>query len=128
MVLKRTTVHWITSFVLKCLSVMLLLTKSTSYLFSLTLKKPMIQHGSMAFWQTSGILVSRAIFPCLFRASCVDVLSELEWALLCQRWGSIQSPALFSIKISNIVNTVLKDTDCSLLVDYFALCVCGTSR
>ena len=30
--------------------------------------------------------------------------------------GSI-SPALFSIKINNIVHAVLKGTDCSLLVD-----------
>ena len=29
------------------------------------------------------------------------------------------SPALFSIKINNIVNAVLKGTDCSLFVDDF---------
>ena len=41
--------------------------------------------------------------------------------------GSILSPALFSIKINNIVNAVLKGTDCSLFVDDFALCVGGKS-
>jgi len=39
--------------------------------------------------------------------------------------GSILSPALFSIKINNIVKAVLKGTDCSLFVDDFALCVSG---
>ena len=38
--------------------------------------------------------------------------------------GSILSPALFSIKI-NIVQAVVKGTDCSLFVDDFALCVSG---
>ena len=36
--------------------------------------------------------------------------------------GSILSPALFSIKINNIVKAVLKGADCSLFVDDFALC------
>ena len=39
--------------------------------------------------------------------------------------GNILSPALFSIKINNIVKAVLKGTDCSLFVDDFALCVSG---
>ena len=39
--------------------------------------------------------------------------------------GSILSPALFSIKINNIVKAVLKGIDCSLFVDDFALCVSG---
>ena len=40
------------------------------------------------------------------------------------RQGSILSPALFSTKVNNSVNAVLKGTDCSLFVDDFALCVC----
>ena len=40
--------------------------------------------------------------------------------------GSILSPALFSIKINNIVKSVLKGTD-SLFVDDIALCVRGRS-
>ena len=41
--------------------------------------------------------------------------------------GNILSPALFNIKISNIVKSVLKVTDFSLFVDNFALCVRGKS-
>ena len=97
---------------------------------SLSLKRP-TQRGSKALWQTSGISVSGASSLCLFRASCPNVLLESEWAPLCQsctmgvRQGSILSPALFSIKVKNSVNAVLKGTDCSLFVDDFALCVCG---
>ena len=40
------------------------------------------------------------------------------------RQGSILSPALFSTKVNNSVNAVLKGTDCSLFVDDFAVCVC----
>ena len=40
---------------------------------------------------------------------------------------SILSPAIFSIKIINIVKSVLKGTDSSLFVDDFALCVRGRS-
>ena len=39
--------------------------------------------------------------------------------------GSIPSPALFCVKINNIVKAVLKGTDCSLFVDDFALCMSG---
>ena len=41
--------------------------------------------------------------------------------------GSILSPALFSIKINGIVAAVKKDTDASLFVDDFSLCVRGSS-
>ena len=93
----------------------------------------MTQHGSTAFWWTSGISVSGATSPSLFRASCWNVLSGLEWVALflscmSRRWVpqcSILSLALFSIKINNIVKAVLKGTDCSLFVDDFALCVSG---
>ena len=60
---------------------------------------------------------------CSFRVRVGSALSELHKQKMGVPQGSIQSPALFSIKISNIVNTVLKDTDCSLLVDDFALSV-----
>ena len=39
--------------------------------------------------------------------------------------GSILSPALFSIKINNIVKSVLKGVNASLFVDDFALCIRG---
>ena len=57
------------------------------------LKKLTTQHGSTAFWWTSGISVSGATPPGLFRASCWNALSGLEWVLLflsgmSRRWGS----------------------------------------
>ena len=94
------------------------------------MRKLTTQRGSMAFWRTSGISVSGANSPGLLRASCRNVLSGLEWVQLftsctSRRWGSRQgsilSPALFSIKINNIVKAVLKGT----FVDDFALCVSG---
>ena len=97
---------------------------------SLSLRRP-TQRESRALWQTLGISVSGASSLCLFRASCPNVLSGSEWAPLCQsctmgvRQGSILSPALFSTKVNNSVNAVLKGTDCSLFVDDFALCVWG---
>ena len=41
--------------------------------------------------------------------------------------GSILSPAVFHIKINNIVKSVVKCTDSSLFVDDFALCAQGKS-
>ena len=37
--------------------------------------------------------------------------------------GSILSPILFSLKINNIVKSVLKGLEASLFVDDFALCI-----
>ena len=59
----------------------------------LTLKKLTTQRGSTAFWRTSGISVSGATSPGLFRPSCRNVLSGLEWVPLfpsctSRRWGS----------------------------------------
>ena len=51
-----------------------------------------------------------------FRVRVGSTLSELHDGVL---QGSILSPALFSIKINNIVKAVLKGTDCSLFVDDF---------
>ena len=49
--------------------------------------------GSTAIWRTSGISVSGVTSPGLFRASCRNVLSGLEWVPLfpsctSRRWGS----------------------------------------
>ena len=54
-----------------------------------------------------------------------STLSELHEQKMGVPRGSILSPALLSITIKNSVKAVLKGTDCSLFVDYFALCVSG---
>ena len=41
--------------------------------------------------------------------------------------GSILSPVLFNLKINNIVKSVLKDSEASLFVDDFALCIRANS-
>ena len=57
------------------------------------LEKAYDTHGSTAFWRTSGLSVSGATSPGLFRASCQNILSGLKWVplfLSCtnRRWGS----------------------------------------
>ena len=60
-----------------------------------------------------------------FRVRGGSTLSELHEQEMGVPQGNSLSPALFSIKINNIVKAVLKGTDRSLFVDDFALCVSG---
>ena len=54
-----------------------------------------------------------------FRVRVGSTLSELHEQEMGVLQGSILSPAIFSIKINNIVKAVLKGTNCSLFVDDF---------
>ena len=62
-----------------------------------------------------------------FRVRAGFTLLELHKQEMGVLQGGILSPALFSIKINNIIKAVLKGTDCSLVMDDFALCVCCKS-
>ena len=62
---------------------------------------------------------------CYFNVRVGSTLSELHKQEMGVLQDSNLSPALFSIKINNIVKAVLKGTDCSLFVADFALCVSG---
>ena len=60
-----------------------------------------------------------------FRVIVGSTLFELHEQEMGVPQGGILSPALFSIKIDNLVKAVLKGMDCSLFVDDFASCVSG---
>ena len=83
------------------------------------------KHGILAdLWDLSfrGHLprfIQSFLSECSFRVRVGSTLSKLHEQEMGVPQGSILSPALFSIKINNIVKAVLKGTDCSLFVDDF---------
>lgn len=128
-----TTVCWIISFILKCSSETPLITKSVSWLFSWPRKSwrcdVEAQHAGRplgSLFQGPSPHVYAGLPARTFRVRVGSTLSELHE----RGWGIhklVLSPALFSIKITNIVNADLKGTDCSLFVQDFALFVWGKS-
>ena len=118
----RTTACWIASFILKHTSEMPLLTKNMMpWLFSLTWKRAYDmtwKQGILAdLCQDLGFRGHLPVFSERFRSEhSFEVRAAQAGDGVLQ--GSILSSALFSIMI-NIINAVLKGTDCSMFVDSF---------
>ena len=83
------------------------------------------KHGILAdLWNLSfrchlPRFIQSFLLECSLRVRVGSTLSELHEQEMGVPQGSILSPALFSIKINNIVKAVLMGTDCSLFVDDF---------
>ena len=130
----HTTVHWIISFVLKRLLEMPSLKKEHVLTIFFDFEKAYDttwKHGILADLWDLGFrghllrFIQSFLSERSFGIRVSSTLSELHEPEMEVPQGSILSPALFSIKINNIVKAVLKGTDCSLFVDDFALCVSG---
>ena len=63
----------------------------------------------------------------LFQVRIGSTLSDFHVQANEVLWGSMRSPVLFNIKMNDIVTAILKDSETSLLVDDFALCLRGRS-
>ena len=71
--------------------------------------------------------ISNFLSDRLFQVKIGSTLSDFHVQENGVPQGSILSPVLFNIKINDIVTAVLKDSESSLFVDDFALCLRGTS-
>ena len=71
--------------------------------------------------------VSSFLSDRLFQVKIGSTLSDFHVQENGVPHGSILSPVLFNIKINDIVTAVLKDSESSLFVDDFALCLRGRS-
>jgi len=127
----RITVHWIISFVLKHLLEMPSLKKEHVLTIFFDLEKAydtMWKHSILVdLWDLSfrGHLhrfIQNFLSERSFRVRVASSLSKLHEQEMGVLQCSILSPALFSIKINNIVKAVLKGTDCSLFVDNCFVC------
>ena len=71
--------------------------------------------------------ISNFLSDHLFKVKIGATLSDFHVQENCVLQGSILSPVLFNVKINDIVTAVLKDSESSLFVDHFALCLRGRS-
>ena len=81
--------------------------------------------GPLGFWFHLPRFIQSFLSERSFKVRVGSTLSELHEQEMGVPQGSILFPALFSIKINNVVKAVLKGTDCSLFVDDFTSCVSG---
>ena len=71
--------------------------------------------------------ISSFLSNCLFQVKIGSTLSDFHVQENGVPQGSIQCLVLFNSKINDIVTAVLKDSECTLCVDDFALCLRGRS-
>ena len=98
--------------------------------FSLTLKKPTTPHilSSLYNLDFQGHLptfIDGFLSHRLFQVRADSTLSDTYEQEMGVPQGSILSLILFSLKINNIVKSVLKGLEVSLFMDDFALCICA---